>query len=134
MPQTVKKTKKSHSPKRRTIRIKKLKGKLRIKKKIEVKKVSSGKRKSSPNKMAKIVLKKRKNLKIKKKPMNEALINLLGRVARGPEICHLVDAGIGVVGVLLHQCPEILSALGALEDFLRERLGFVHGASNILAG
>ena len=80
MPQTVKKSKKSPSPKRRTIRIKKLKRKLRIKKKIEVKKVSSGKRKSSPNKMAKIVLKKRKNLKIKKKPMNEALINLLGRL------------------------------------------------------
>ena len=80
MPQTVKKSKKSPSPKRRTIRIKKLKGKLRIKKKIEVKKVSSGKRKSSPNKMAKIVLKKRKNLKIKKKPMNDALINLLGRL------------------------------------------------------
>ena len=80
MPQTVKKSKKSPSPKRRTIRIKKLKGKLRIKKKIEVKKVSSAKRKSPSNKMAKIVLKKRKNLKIKKKPMNEALINLLGRL------------------------------------------------------
>ena len=78
MPQTVKNVKKSS--KRKTIRIKKLKRRLKIKKKIEVKKVSSGKRKSSSNKMAKIVLKKRKNLKIKKEPMNDKLINLLGRL------------------------------------------------------
>ena len=60
MPPTVKKSKKPSS-KRRTIRIKKLKRKLKIKK-IEVKKVISVKRKTPNKEMAKIVLKKRKKL------------------------------------------------------------------------
>ena len=74
---TLKKSKKSS--KRKTIRIKKLKGKLKIGK-IKVKKVISPKRKTPHKEMVKIVLKKQKKLKIKKKPMNEELIHLLGRL------------------------------------------------------
>ena len=79
MPQTMKKSKKK-GLKRKTIRIKKFKRKLKIKK-IEEKKVSSVKRK--PITMAKKVLKKRKNIKIKKKiqkAMNDSLVELLGRL------------------------------------------------------
>ena len=78
MPSTIKKSKKVKS-KQKKFRIKKLKRTLKFKK-IEEKKVISLKRKTPNKEMEKFVLKKQKNLKIKKKAMNDELLNLLGKL------------------------------------------------------
>jgi DNA ligase (NAD+) len=78
MPSTIKKSKKVKS-KQKKFRIKKLKRTLKFKK-IEEKRVISLKRKTPNKEMEKFVLKKQKNLKIKKKAMNNELLNLLGKL------------------------------------------------------